>query len=64
MTEWDITLQSWQPGCQDSWQLYSEAALYSCHECSLSQVGTNLDMTLDVARTEKEEAQQNKPLPW
>ena len=29
--------------------LPSGAALYSGHECALSQVGTHLDMTLDVA---------------
>ena len=28
----------------------SGAALLSCHECSLSQVGAHPDMTLDVAR--------------
>ena len=29
----------------------SGTALESCHECALSEVGTQLDMPLDVART-------------
>ena len=28
----------------------SEVALLSCHECAPSQVGTHLDMTLDIVR--------------
>ena len=28
----------------------SEAALKGCHECTLPQVGTQLDVALDVAR--------------
>ena len=39
----------------------SEAALQSCHECALSQFGTQPDMTLDVARIENNNKHTNTP---
>ena len=39
----------WQVTILAAWSL-SGTAIYSYHECALSQVGTGPDMTLDVAR--------------
>ena len=44
VTEWEIRSWCWRPD-------FPVGQHYSHHECSLSQIGTRPDMTLDVAGT-------------